>query len=65
MKGGVNNFRRKHGNKYAKSMEMEGGEDVPGEFCQIHAKRDVRILKGSLKGVKVLLGMSDPMEKMN
>ena len=30
MKGGVNSFGRKHGNKHAKHMKMEGGEDVPG-----------------------------------
>ena len=65
MKGGVNSFGRKHGNKCAKPMEMEGGEDVPGEFCQVHAKRNVQILKGSLKGVKLSLGMSDSMEKVN
>ena len=41
MKGGVNSFRREHGNKCAKPMKMEGGEDVPGEFCQVHSKRDV------------------------
>ena len=41
MKGGVNSFRREHGNKHAKPMKMEGGEDVPGEFCQVHLKRDV------------------------
>ena len=40
-KGGVNNFGRKHGNECAKPMEMEGSEDVPGEFCQVHSKRDV------------------------
>ena len=65
MKGGVNSFGREHGNKRAKPMKMEGGEDVPGEFCQVHSKRDVRILEGSLKGVKVSLGMCDPMEQAN
>ena len=65
MKGGVNSFRRENGDKRAKPMKMESGEDMPGEFCQVHLKGDVRILKGSLKGVKVLLGMSDPMEKVN
>ena len=38
---------------------------MPGEFCQVHSKRDMRILKGSFKGVKVSLGMSDPMEEVN
>ena len=65
MKGGVNSFGRVHGNKRAKPMKMEGGEDVPGEFCQVHSKGDVRILKGSFKGVQVSLGASDPMEKAN
>ena len=40
-KGGVNSFRREHGNKCAKPMKVEGGEDVPGEFCQVHLKGDV------------------------
>ena len=65
MKGGVNSFRREHGDKCAKPMKVESSEDVPGEFCQVHLKRDVRILKGSLKGVTVSLGMSDPMEEVN
>ena len=65
MKGGVNSFRREHGNKHAKPMKMEGSEDVPGEFCQVHSKRDVRILEGSFEGVKVSLGTSDPMEEVN
>ena len=62
-KGGVNSCGRKHGNKYAKPMKMEGGEDVPREFCQVHLKGNVQILKGSFEGVKVSLGMGDPMEK--
>ena len=41
MKGGVNIFGREHGNKHAKSMKVESGEDMPGEFCQIHSKGDV------------------------
>ena len=65
VKGGVNSFRRKHGNKCAKPMKMEGGEDVPGEFCQVHMKRDVQILERSFEGVKVLLGSGDPMEEAN
>ena len=65
MKGGVNGFRREHGNKHAKPMKMEGGEDMPGEFCQVHLKRDVRILEGSFEGVKVSLGTSDPMKEAN
>ena len=63
MKGGVNSFRREHGNKCAKPVKMESSEDMPGEFCQVHSKGDVRILEGSLKGMKVSLGMSDPVEK--
>ena len=65
MKGGINGFRREHGNKRAKSMKVEGGEDVPGEFCQVHSKRDMQVLEGSFKGVKVSLGMSDPMKEAN
>ena len=64
-KGGVNSFRREHGDEHAKPMKVESSEDVPGEFCQVHSKRDVRILERSLKGVQVLLGMSDLMEKVN
>ena len=64
-KGGVNSFGREHGNKCAKPMKMEGSEDMPGEFCQVHSKRDVQILEGSFKGVEVLLGTSDPMEEVN
>ena len=52
MKGGVNSFGGEHGNEHAKPMKVESGKDV-------------RILKGSLKGVKVSLGTSDPMEKAN
>ena len=63
MKGGVNSFRREHGNECAKPMKMEGGEDMPGKFCQVHSKWNVQILEGSFKGVKMSLGMSDPMEK--
>ena len=65
MKGGVNSFRREHGNKHAKPVKMEGGKNVPREFSQVHAKRDVQILKGSFKGVKVSLGLGDPMEEVN
>ena len=65
MKSGVHSFRREHGNKHAKPMKMEGGEDVPGEFCQVHLKRDVQILEESFEGVKVSLSTSDPMEKVN
>ena len=64
-KGGVNCFGREHGNKHAKPMKMEGSEDVPREFCQVHSKGDVRVLEGSFKGMKVSLGASDPMEKVN
>ena len=65
MKGGVNSFGREHENKCAKPMKMEGSEDMPGEFCQVHTKRDVRILEGSFEGVKVSLGSGDPMEEVN
>ena len=64
-KGGVNGFRGKHGGERAKPMKVESSEDMPGEFSQVHSERDVRILEGSLKGVKVSLGMSDPVEKVN
>ena len=37
-KGGVNSFRREHGDKHAKSMKMESSEDMPREFCQVHLK---------------------------
>ena len=46
-------------------MKVKSGEDVPRKFCQIHLKGNVRILEGSLKGVKVSLGTSDPVEKAN
>ena len=65
MKGGVDNFGGEHGNECSKPVEMEGGEDVPREFCQVHLKRDVRILEGSFDGVKMLLGASDPMKEAN
>ena len=64
-KGGVNNFGREHGDKGAKPVKVESGEDVPGEFCQIHLKGDVQILEGSFEGVKMSLGASDPMEEAN
>ena len=64
-KGGVNSFGRENGDECAKPMKVESSEDMPGEFCQVHSKGDVPILEGSLKGVKVLLGTSDPMEKTN
>ena len=41
MKGGVNGFRREHGNKHAKPVKVEGSEDVPRELGQVHVKRDV------------------------
>ena len=65
MKGGVNSFGREHGDECAKSMKMEGGEDMPREFCQIHSKGNMRILEGSFEGVEMLLGASDPMEEAN
>ena len=40
-KGGVNGFGGKHGNKRAKPMKVEGGEDMPRELGQVHAKRNV------------------------
>ena len=55
MKGGVNSFGRKHGDERAKSMEMEGGEDMPREFCQIHLKGNMRILEGS-RGSRDVIG---------
>ena len=64
-KGGVNGFGGKHGNEHAKPMKVESSEDMPGEFSQVHLEGDVRILEGSLKGVKVSLGTSDPVEKAN
>ena len=63
--GGEDSFRRKHGNKCAKPTKVEGGEDMPGEFCQVHSKRDVQILEESFEGVKVSLGTSDPMKEAN
>ena len=45
--------------------KVKSGEDMPGEFSQVHSEGNVQILKGSLKGVKVSLGMSDPVEKAN
>ena len=41
MKGRVNGFGREHGNKCAKHMKMEGGEDVPRELSQVYVKRDM------------------------
>ena len=41
MKGGVNGFGRKHRNKCSKSMKMEGSENMPREFSQVHVERDV------------------------
>ena len=64
-KGGVNSFRREHGDERAKPMKVESSEDMPGEFSQVHSKGDVQVLEGSLKGVKMSLGTSDPMEKAN
>ena len=57
-KGGVNSFRREHGDECAKPMKIKGSEDVPREFCQIHSKGNVRILEGPLEGVKMSLGAS-------
>ena len=65
MKGGVNSFGREHGDKGAKPMKVKSSEDMPRKFCQIHSKGNVRILEGSLMGVKMTLGTSDPMEKVN
>ena len=41
VKGGVNSFGREHGDKCAKPMKMEGSEDMPREFCQIHLKENM------------------------
>ena len=41
MKGGVNSFGREHGDEHAKPMKVESGEDMPGEFGQVHSKGDV------------------------
>ena len=30
-KGGVNSFRREHGDECAKPMKVESGEDMPGD----------------------------------
>ena len=65
MKGGINGFGREHGNERVKSMKVEGSEDMPGEFCQVHSKRDMQVLEGLFEGVKVLLGTSDPMKEVN
>ena len=40
-KGGVNSFRREHGDEHAKPMKVESSEDMPGEFSQVHSKGDV------------------------
>ena len=64
-KGGINSFGREHGYECAKPMKMEGSEDMPGKFCQIHSKRNMQILEGSFEGMEVSLGASDPMEKVN
>ena len=39
--GGVNGFGGEHGNKRAKPMKVEGGEDMPRELSQVHAKRNL------------------------
>ena len=49
MKGGVNSFGREHGNKCAKPMKMEGGEDMPGKFCQVHLKGMCEPLRSLLR----------------
>ena len=64
-KGGVNDFRREHGNKHAKPMKVEGSEDMPRELGQVHVKRDVQILEGSFERVKVTSSSGDPMEEVN
>ena len=35
-KGGVNGLRREHRNKCSKSVKMEGSENMPREFGQVH-----------------------------
>ena len=60
-KSRINGFRRKHGDKGTKSMKMEGSEDMHRKFSQVHAKRNVRILKGPFQRVKMALSSSDPM----
>ena len=41
MKDRVNSFGREHGDERAKPMKVESGEDVLGEFCQVHSKGNV------------------------
>ena len=49
MKGGVNSFGGKHGDKGAKAMEMKCCKDVPGKVHEVHAEGNVGVLKGSLE----------------
>ena len=65
LKGGVNSFRREHGDKCSKSVKMEGGEDMHRKFCQVHAEGNVQVLEWSLRGVVMVFGSGDPMEEMN
>ena len=41
MKGRINGFGRKHGNKHSKSVKIEGSEDMPREFSQVYMERDM------------------------
>ena len=40
-KGGINGFGRQHRHKCSKSVKMEGGEDMPRKFSQVHVEGDV------------------------
>ena len=65
MESRVNGFGWEHGDKCAESMEMKGSEDMSGEFCQVHAKRDMRVLKGAFERKYMMLGPGDSMEEAN
>ena len=50
-KGRVDNFGRKHGYEGAKTMKMQCSYDVPGQFCEIHMKRNMGVLERLFQGV--------------
>ena len=38
---------------------------MPGEFCKVHAERDVGVLQRLFQRVEMTLSASDPMEETN
>ena len=62
VKGGVNGFWGKHGNKSSKSVKMESGKNMSWEFSKAYMQWKMMIIKRSLSSVKMLLCLKNSMK---